>query len=78
MDHLDFLPNWIGWSEGFRRFQQLDTGRSFRSLQDLSKVMSETECSRQQAVSEVGDKAVALMHAMDRAVCYSCFYIFPC
>ncbi|GAA56348.1 phosphorylase kinase alpha/beta subunit [Clonorchis sinensis] len=71
VEHLDFLPLWTASGDYFQRLREVDSGRSFRSLDDLPKEVSAT-CSGQlkgrnsgSAYVMSGAEVVRVMHAMD-------------
>ncbi|KAH8852791.1 putative phosphorylase b kinase regulatory subunit beta [Schistosoma japonicum] len=67
VEHLDFLPYWTAKGEYFRRLHQLDTGRSYRSLDILPKGDNLSSKSLNRSQSHITDEEIIRsMHAIDR------------
>lgn len=71
MEHLDFLPLWTATGDYFQRLRELDTGSSFRSLDDLPKQVG---MSRSDDLTSLGlpplssAELVEVLHTLDRRV----------
>ncbi|CAH8453688.1 unnamed protein product [Schistosoma margrebowiei] len=67
VEHLDFLPYWTAKGEYFRRLHQLDTGRSYQSLDNLPKAVNIPSKSLNRFQSHMSDEEIIQsIHAIDR------------
>ncbi|CAH8471246.1 unnamed protein product [Schistosoma rodhaini] len=67
VEHLDFLPYWTAKGEYFRRLHQLDTGRSYQSLDNLPKAVNIPSKSLNRFQSHMSDEEIIRsIHAIDR------------
>ncbi|VDP84936.1 unnamed protein product [Echinostoma caproni] len=78
VEHLDFLPLWTATGDYFQRLREVETGRSFRSLDDLPREVAATASGPPLARTNgsvyvpSGQEVVRIMHAMDRKCFQSC------
>ncbi|KAF7232435.1 hypothetical protein EG68_07753 [Paragonimus skrjabini miyazakii] len=73
VEHLDFLPLWTATGDYFHRLREVETGRSFRSLDDLPKEVGTIYAGSLKTKNNTsvnvpsGAEVVRIMHAMDRS-----------
>lgn len=77
VEHLDFLPLWTATGDYFQRLREVETGRSFRSLDDLPRELAAASSgpglvrSNGSVYVPSGQEVVRIMHAMDHKVSFS-------